>query len=370
MSEERPGAPSPRLEPGSLASFLAFLWRHRFLVVGFTGLATLATVVYVLAVPVRYTARATLLPQTKSGAGLLSVAAAMSGGGLPFAGLAGLSPESAIQEGILRSERLADAVNEEFHLDARYKVRNREERLRAWQANLGTGTNQQGLLSVSFTDRDPEFAAKVLARLIDHLDTFNRETRSTASRRTRVFVEKRLVEARARMGEMEQTLVDYQAAHASLALSPTTEAVVAAGAGILAQRIRLQMEIQMLREGLAADAPAVREKQAEIVALDRQMDRLPALNSELAGMLRDLRVRERTYGYLSAQLEEARIEEARDTPTVDLLDPPVVPEEKSWPLRTVTVLAVFGVSGLLSLLLARLFDAARDARRAVGVDRG
>ncbi|NNF06885.1 MAG: hypothetical protein HKN21_08995 [Candidatus Eisenbacteria bacterium] len=358
------GPTKSALPPGSLASLVAFKWRHRVLISLITGLCTLAAILYVMLVPVKYTSTATLLPQAGTGPGLLSVAASLAGSSLPFAGLGALNPESAIQEAIIRSERLADLIDNEFDLTTRYKAENRETRLRVWQASLGTQANQQGLLMVSFQDEDPEFAFAVLSRLLEHLDEFNRVTRSTASRRTRQFVEKRLVEARSRLAETEDALVAYQAENQSLALSPTSEAVVAAGAEILAQRVRLQIDLQMLRESLSANAPAVRNKEAEIAALDQELSKLPELGSDLAVLLRDQRVRERTYGFLAAQLEDARIEEARDTPTVDLLDAPKVPQEKSWPKRKLTVLLVAFLSGLLSLLLAKILDTVKEVRQA------
>jgi uncharacterized protein involved in exopolysaccharide biosynthesis len=271
-----------------------------------------------------------------------------------------------LQEGILRSERLADEIAKEFDLGERYETRNREERLRAWYANLSTDSNQQGLLTVGVRDKDPEFAARMVDRLIQLLDRFNREVRTTSSRRTRIFVEERLEETRERLAEIEDTLVAYQAEHQSLAMSPTTEAVVQAGAEILSRRLQLEMETQMLRASLSADAPAVRTKRAEIEALDRELARLPALSSDMARILRRLGVQERTYGFLFAQLEEARIEEARDTPTVDVLDPPVVPSEKSWPKRTSTVVLVLIGSGLVSLILAKVFDGVGQLRRDAG----
>ena len=290
------------------------------------------------------------------------------GGGLPLGALGALNPEATIQEGVLRSERLADAINAEFDLDERYKTRNREERLRAWQKNLGTQTNQQGLLTVSVTDKDPEFCSGVVTRLIGLLDEFNREVRSTGSRRTREFVEGRLGETEMRLHAVEDSLVGYQERNQSLALSPSTESVVAAGAQILSQRLELEMEIALLRGSLFENSPAVREKRARINALNRELERLPELGSGASRLLREVRVYERTFGFLTAQLEEARIEEARDTPTVDVLDAPRVPEEKSWPIRSRWTIVACVLSFLTALILAKCRDAlaaAREAARSV-----
>lgn len=352
-------------ESGTLADFLAFLWRHRVLIVGFTGGLTLITIVYVLVVPVQYESEASLLPQENAGSGLMSAAMALIGGGsLPDINLPFQSAESKVQEAILTSNRLADIMNEEFDLDTRYKTKKREARLRRWFNNLDVDSNREGLVTVSFRDKDPEFASRIVSRLLEHLDTFNQDLRSTTGRRVRMFLEERLEENNRQLEQIEDSLAVFQRENRTLVLSQGMDEVVEAGASILVSRIQLEVNLEMMRATLGDQAPAVRAKELELQAMNRQLARLPALTTDIARLVRSQSVYQRTYGFLSVQLEEARLEETRDTPTVQILDPPRVPEEKSWPQRTYTVLAVFAVSGLLSLLLAKLLDSAREAMRA------
>lgn len=346
----------------TLADLLGFLWRHRILIAAVVGGVTLVTVITVLAVPVEYTARATIMPQKGQAGGLFSAAMAYLGGGSLSLDLGSFAGESVIQETVIRSRHLADIMNAELDLEKRYKTSTRESRLRRWFSRLGTKSNREGLLVVSYRDRDPEFAAKVVSELLRQLDTFNRETRTTAGRRVREFLETRVVESEARLDSIEDSLAAYQAEHKTLVLDPSVESSVNLGAELLVRRIRLVTEIQMLRRTLGRGAPALTEKEIEIEALDRELARLPELNSDLSRLMRSRKVNERTHAFLYAQLEEARIEEARDTPTIDVLDPPVVPQEKSWPQRTYTVLIAFAVAFALSLLLAKGLDAWRELR--------
>jgi len=365
---DRAGSPPPSrgasgVEPGSLAAFLGFLWRHVRLIGGITGISTAVAIIVVLIVPVEYTAKATLLPEQQSGSGLLSLMASMSGGGLgSLSSLTGLAAGANLEEAIVNSERMADGIAEQMGFQDRYEFRNRESRLRAWNNRLKTNTNRQGLLIISYRDRDPEFAVEVVNLVITNLDRFNQDLRTTIGKRTREFIEVRITEAEDRLTEVETDLVVLQEGNQSLALSPTSEAVVEAGAGILAQRMRLEMEIQVLQEHLAPSAPALRSKQAEIRALDVELGRLPQISLELARLVRELKFREQAFAYLTAQLEEARIEEARNTPTVDVLDPPVLPETKTHPQRSITVLVVLVLAGLLSLVIAKTLDALAQLR--------
>ena len=78
--------------------------------------------------------------------------------------------------------------------------------------------------------------------------------------------------------------------------------------------------------------------------------RVPELGLELVRLTRDVRVQETVVGLLTQQLEQARINEARDLPVVQVLDQAVAAERPSKP-RLGLNLAVAGVSSLLSAVL-------------------
>jgi uncharacterized protein involved in exopolysaccharide biosynthesis len=353
-------------EAGSLlASFLAFVWRHRALIGTLVGGLTVASVVLVLLVPVEYTAKVTLLPNSDSSSGLLSAARALTGGRLGSLGLRGGVTETAVQEAVVKSERMADLVNGDLDLQLRYRSKTREARLRKWGSLLKVKSNRQGLLTVSYRDRDPRFAVEVVNRVLVRLDEFNRESRSTAGRRARVFLEKRLIESSARLTALEDTLARVQAENRTVLLSTDPQKALSVGAELLANRLQLETEVGILRNTLGSRAPALEAKEIEIAALDRELSRLPRLNSELAGILRSRDAYAMAFTFLAAQLEEARLEEAKDTPTVEVLDPPVIPEEKSYPPRTWTVLGTFVAAWILALGAARIRDALGPARRSL-----
>jgi uncharacterized protein involved in exopolysaccharide biosynthesis len=74
---------------------------------------------------------------------------------------------------------------------------------------------------------------------------------------------------------------------------------------------------------------------------------MPALEMEAVRLTRDLKVQETVFGLLTAQLEQAKIAEARDTPTVQALDRAMPAEFKSKPKTR----ANMGIAGALSLCI-------------------
>jgi uncharacterized protein involved in exopolysaccharide biosynthesis len=83
---------------------------------------------------------------------------------------------------------------------------------------------------------------------------------------------------------------------------------------------------------------------------------------ELLRRTRDLKVQEAVFAFLMQKYEEAKYEEAKATPTVQVLDRAVPPLFRSRPQRTLMVGAAGAASLLLSVFLAFLFESLREMK--------
>jgi len=89
----------------------------------------------------------------------------------------------------------------------------------------------------------------------------------------------------------------------------------------------------------------------EIQNLETTLSRLLYSEDELTGMLRELKTQEEVYKFLTAKLEEAKINEARDTPVVQVLDYAVVPHKIYRPDIKVLLIVQSIVSGVLAIII-------------------
>jgi capsule polysaccharide export protein KpsE/RkpR len=71
---------------------------------------------------------------------------------------------------------------------------------------------------------------------------------------------------------------------------------------------------------------------------------LPRLAVPYADLYRRVRIQETVFELLSQQYEMARIEEAKDTPVVSIIDPPLIAEKKSFPPRLLVILILTSLS--------------------------
>jgi len=89
---------------------------------------------------------------------------------------------------------------------------------------------------------------------------------------------------------------------------------------------------------------------ADSSILNLPMGEAPDLALELARLTRDLKIQETIFELLKQQYEQSRIQELRDTPTIQVLDKAEVPGMKSRPKR-VTIAAMGGIMSFCMTLL-------------------
>jgi len=143
-------------------------------------------------------------------------------------------------------------------------------------------------------------------------------------------------------------------------------------AALQRQLIAAQSELQGLQTIYTPNNVRVRTAQARIGELRRQLDRiggwkdssdkqpedreaqdiypsirkLPALGLQYAELYRRVKTDEAVYTLLTQQYEMAKIEEAREVPTIKVLDRADVPERKDSPNRSLIVILSVLTAGL------------------------
>lgn len=334
--------------------------RARFLFIN-VAVVTIAALVISLLLPKWYQATAVLLPPSDEEAG--STISPLFPKGFGAVRMPGTPAPADLYVAEMKSRTVGDRLVDRFHLIQRYKVKDREKALLALDDHTQFAVRDEGTIAIKVEDRDPNVAAKIANAYVEELDRFNRETRTTAGKRTRQFIEKRLEVAKKDLAAAEETLRAYQQRHGVATLSPAARGEAEVGADLMAQKIALEVKLNVLRESLSESSEEVRRVREQLAALNRQLGSMPETGIEVMRLWRDVQVQEQVFELLTSQLEEARIRETRDTPTVQLLDRAVAPLHKSRPKRVLIVLAGFAI-GLLGSAAAALLLERRTGRIA------
>ncbi|HET9952519.1 MAG TPA: GNVR domain-containing protein, partial [Candidatus Eisenbacteria bacterium] len=173
---------------------------------------------------------------------------------------------------------------------------------------------------------------------------FNREIRMTKGRRTRLFVEKRLDETRVGLEKAEEALRKYGEKHHTVVLSADQLSSVESSARLFASQATLDVQLGIARQYASDSSVEVRRLRQQLDEVNRLIGALPDLGLELARLVRTVKIQEQVFALLSAQYEEARITEARDVSTVEVLDRADPPDRRIWPRRGLLIALGFAIS--------------------------
>jgi uncharacterized protein involved in exopolysaccharide biosynthesis len=154
----------------------------------------------------------------------------------------------------------------------------------------------------------------------------------------------------------ETVLRAYQEEHRTVAPPSVGSADAQAAADIMSRKLMLQVRLGVLRGYLAEDTDQVMQVKEELAQLDRRLGAIPELQGDLVRLIRDQKVYEQLYLLLTAELEQARIRETMNTPTVQVLDRAVPPERQSRPRKGLLSAA----ATLLGLIGASVWVATRE----------
>jgi tyrosine-protein kinase Etk/Wzc len=319
------------------------IWSRRRAVAMLVLAATILTGIVAFLLPSWYRGDATLLPpsEEESGVGLSSL--------LRGIGVAGVKvPTQAapvdVFVAILESRGLNEEIVRHFGLQRRYRARFLVDAVKELRRHARFTVTDAGTIQISVEDHDPKQAAAMTNAYVGLLDRFNRDMRMTRGRRTRVFVEGRLNETRDELARAEQRLASYQSTHKSAVLSREMTTAMDAAARLYAERTALQVRLGVARTYTRGQSDEITQVSEQLASLDRQLATLPTSGLDLARLYRDVRTLEQVFVVLTAQYEQSRIDEVRDTPTVDVLDRASTPERKCRPRRSLMVAAAFLLS--------------------------
>lgn len=379
-----------------LIEMLRRLWNERKLVVRASAAGFLASVVIALVIPNRFTSVARLMPpdqeNSNAGAAMLAAMAGKAGSSLGTLGaqLLGLKTTGDLFIGILQSRTVENDLVNTFDLRKVYGERRWEDARNDLSKRTDVSQDRKSdIITISVTDRNPDRAQRMTQAYITELNSVVTNMNTSSAHRERVFLEGRLSQVQQDLESAEKQFSEFASKNTALDIQEQGKAMITAGATLEGQLIAAQTELEGLRQIYTDSNVRVRETQARIDELRRQLQKLsgqssnasqpqkqdaetpyptirqlPLLGVSYADLYRRMKVEETVFETLTQEYELAKVEEAKETPSVKVLDPPDIPEKKSFPPRSLIV--IFGT--LLGGMLAAVWVTGRAKWEATSLN--
>lgn len=357
--------------------FLTVTVKYRWFLFLFVLIITTIATGYALLAPQWYKASASVLPAEKTD--LLSTLSGLSGLAKGFsaskglAALTGGNSESDKYLAILKSATVTDDVIKKFELRKEYDREDDyyEKVVKEWQSNCEFEIQDEGNLTISVYDKNPQKAADIANYLVAKLNEINTQLGVRNAKANREFVEKRYFQSVNDITDLETSMKLFQQKFGVIAVPEQIEATVKSMSSIYVDLYKKEIELNVLKQNYGNDHPMTANAQIELNELQKKINQLnagtdssqkdvnllipfkkaPELGNEYLKIFRNLEIQYKILEFIQPLYEQAKIEEVRNTPSVLVLDRATPPDRKAKPKGTIYASVAFVASVLLGLFI-------------------
>jgi uncharacterized protein involved in exopolysaccharide biosynthesis len=291
----------------------------------------------------------------------------MGGGVLPSlaGGMLGMVTPADQYASILQSERIMDAIidrfklMEEYHKDYRLDMYKKMSKIVEVKAG-----KRDGIITIAVEDENPKKAAAIANAYIDELGKLVAEMSISGASLNRRFLEERLARARADLARAEEAVKSFQTKYKAISVTDQAKASIEGVALLKGQLAVQEAQLSALRSQLTDSTQEVKALKATINNLNSQIARLegvgtgaipsvgsvPDLGQEQVRLFREFKTQEMIVELLTKQNELAKLTQAKDINTIQVIQKAMVPDKKIKPKRILIVIGATFFTFICSVL--------------------
>jgi tyrosine-protein kinase Etk/Wzc len=331
-----------------------------------------------LLLPNIYRAGTTLLPPQQGQSGAAALLSQLGGASSLVAGAAGIKNPGDIYVGMLKSRTVADRMITRFDLLKVYQTSSLEVARSQLAANTIVNAGKDGMITIEVDGMDRLAVAPLANGYVDELSRLTKSLAITEASKRRLFFEQQLSATKNNLADAEVALKGALDSRGVISVDAESRGILETVGKLRAQVSAKEIELDSMRAFVTERNQEYRQVQQELSSLKGELARLEYGRAPLQGaspivdrkvgldsikLLRDVKYNQMLYELLARQYEVARLDEAKDSSVIQVLDPATTPEHKVRPKRALMVLISMAIATFLAVALAFALEATQGLRR-------
>ena len=338
----------------SLLDLLIVLAKHKKLVLGMPFVVAVLAAGISLLLPFSYTGITKILPPLQNQSSGTAALLSQLGGGLGgLAGsLAGIRNPNELYIGMLKSRTVADNLIQRFDLMQIYKEEYASRARRTLEGLTNIIAGKDGIITIEVEDKDAKRAAELANAYVDELFKLTKVLAVTEASQRRLFFERQFEQARDNLAKAEAAARQALEQGGLVQVEGQGRAIVETTARLRGQITVKEVQIGAMRTFATDRNPDLQLAQKELESMKRELARIEGASGNKVekqgensnhgidsfALLRNVKYYETIYELLAKQYELAKIDEARDSSVVQVMDKAIVPDRRTKPWRSLIVL--------------------------------
>ena len=358
----------------NLLDYLIVLVKRKKLITSVTLAAILAAAVISLILPSKYKAETKILTPQQGSSSMASQFVNQLGGAGVFAGGAlGVKTPNDFYIEMLKSRAVLDRIIDRFDLTNSYKTKSRENvRSILIEKMLSARDDKKsGIITIGVEDRNPQKAADLANAFVEELKNVSQGLAITEAAGRRLFFEEQLKDAKEALIKSEEALRGFQEKTGAVKIEEQAKVVIEGMAQLRAQIAAKEVELKVMRTYSTSSNPDLQKTEEALKGLKAELGklearggskhdtfmpagRMPEIRTEYTRKIRDFKFNETLFELLTQQYEAAKLDEARDSAIIQVIDRAIPPEKRFKPKRTQMVM-IAGIAGLVISIFIAFF---------------
>lgn len=331
----------------------------------------------------QYEATAVIIPREEDASSVAGMALS-SMKKLPFSlGSKSSSSDMDLYKTIIYSRTMMESVINKFDLIHTYKldtsnIEYMEKAIKRLQKEVGTMETEESALLVTVRAVTRQRAADMTNYIIQTMNDRIIELKVSRSKQNRIFLEKRVAEISYQLKMAEDSLRAFQERTGLLEIKSQLQGIFTTHATLESEMMAKQVQLGILERLYDKESQQVKELemqvqefQKKLVQLRDQGDpgspllslkKLPKTSSEFLNYYREVELNNLLMEFIVPLYEQAKIEEKKDYPILQVIDYAVPPAKRSFPPRLLfSLIGAFSIT-LLVLISIRIRESMNNIK--------
>ena len=234
------------------------------------------------------------------------------------------------------------------------------------------GSGKDGLIHISVEDHNARRAAELANGYVDQFRDLSQHLAITEASQRRLFFQGELEQAKNNLANAEEALAQTEQKTGVIQPDSQARALIESAASLRAQITAREVQIQGMQTYATGENAELIQAQQELAGLRAQLAKLggsedtsgnefmipkglvPKTGMEYVRRLRDVKYYETIFDILARQFEVAKLDEAKEGSVIQVVDPAIVPDRRSFPKRGLIVIGATVVGFFFGLFFVLL----------------
>jgi len=343
--------------------FILLIRNKKFLIITFVSSMIFSYLTIYFLVEEKFDSIGVIIPaESNDMSGISSLMKSFSNLPISIPGLSSAESTTDIYTTIIYSRSFIKKIIFKFNLKRDYKEDDFDKLIKAVRNNISAGEDDNNAYEITVRANSRQKSADMVNYIIDELNKSLIQLNTAAARENRMFLEKRYFDIKQKLEKSEEVLVKFQKTSGIIFAEQQAKSTLEAYTKLEAEVASKEIEFSILQKLFGEKSPQAQqakmlyeEYKNKINSLKRgkdsselllSIDNLPEKAMNYLKYFSDIEINKTLMQFIIPLLEQAKFEEQKSIPIIQIIDKGEPPVKKSYPQR-----ALFSLFISLALII-------------------